>query len=107
MRPAPAWLGDLLKSDIRHPKSSLVDVINRFEFPDGARLLRNAFPMAARLARLKGWGAGKEVRRGDPARSRRLFRVEADALGVLSDSPRSLVAVSGRYLAGGLRSGDE
>lgn len=31
----------------------LVDVINHFEFPDGERLLRNALPMAAKLARLK------------------------------------------------------
>jgi nicotinamidase-related amidase len=31
----------------------LVDVINHFEFPDGARLLRNALPMAPKLARLK------------------------------------------------------
>src|SRR3977135_4047478 len=31
----------------------LIDVINHFEFPDGARLLRNALPVAPRLARLK------------------------------------------------------
>jgi nicotinamidase-related amidase len=31
----------------------LVDVINTFEFPDGARLLRNALPIAPRVARLK------------------------------------------------------
>jgi nicotinamidase-related amidase len=31
----------------------LVDVINHFEFPDGARLLRNALPIAPKLARLK------------------------------------------------------
>ena len=31
----------------------LVDVINHFEFPDGTRLLRNALPMAPKLARLK------------------------------------------------------
>ena len=31
----------------------LVDVINHFEFPDGARLLKNAFPIAPKLARLK------------------------------------------------------
>jgi len=31
----------------------LIDVINDFDFPDGARLLRNALPIAPRLARLK------------------------------------------------------
>ena len=31
----------------------LVDVINHFEFPDGARLLKNALPIAPKLARLK------------------------------------------------------
>ena len=31
----------------------LIDVINHFEFPDGDRLLKQALPMAARLARLK------------------------------------------------------
>jgi nicotinamidase-related amidase len=31
----------------------LIDVINHFEFPDGDRLLRNALPIAPRLARLK------------------------------------------------------
>jgi nicotinamidase-related amidase len=31
----------------------LIDVINHFEFPDGDRILRQALPMAARLARLK------------------------------------------------------
>ena len=31
----------------------LVDVINDFEFPDGARLLRNAVPIAPKMARLK------------------------------------------------------
>ena len=31
----------------------LVDVINHFEFPDGTRLLKNALPIASRLARLK------------------------------------------------------
>jgi nicotinamidase-related amidase len=31
----------------------LIDVINHFEFPDGKKLLRNALPIAARVARLK------------------------------------------------------
>jgi nicotinamidase-related amidase len=31
----------------------LIDVINQFEFPNGDEILRNALPMAARLARLK------------------------------------------------------
>jgi len=31
----------------------LIDVINHFEFPDGDKLLKQALPMAARLARLK------------------------------------------------------
>jgi nicotinamidase-related amidase len=31
----------------------LVDVINHFDFPDAPRLLKNALPMAPRLARLK------------------------------------------------------
>jgi nicotinamidase-related amidase len=31
----------------------LVDVVNHFEFPDGDRLLRNALPLVAPLARLK------------------------------------------------------
>jgi nicotinamidase-related amidase len=31
----------------------LIDVINHFEFPDGDALLKNALPMAARLAKLK------------------------------------------------------
>jgi nicotinamidase-related amidase len=31
----------------------LVDVINHFEFPDGQRILRQALPIAPRLARLK------------------------------------------------------
>jgi nicotinamidase-related amidase len=31
----------------------LIDVINHFEFPDGQRLLRNALPIAPRLAHLK------------------------------------------------------
>jgi nicotinamidase-related amidase len=31
----------------------LIDVINHFEFPDGEKVLRQALPMAPRLARLK------------------------------------------------------
>jgi nicotinamidase-related amidase len=31
----------------------LIDVINHFEFPDGDKILKNALPMAARLAKLK------------------------------------------------------
>src|ERR1700694_1756411 len=31
----------------------LIDVINDFDFPDGARLLRNALPIVPRVARLK------------------------------------------------------
>jgi nicotinamidase-related amidase len=31
----------------------LIDVVNHFEFPDGKRILRNALPIAPRLARLK------------------------------------------------------
>ena len=31
----------------------LVDVINHFEFPDGERVLRQAMPIAPRIARLK------------------------------------------------------
>ena len=31
----------------------LIDVINQFEFPDGTRLLRQALPVASRLARIK------------------------------------------------------
>ena len=31
----------------------LIDVINQFEFPDGTRLLRQALPVASRLARMK------------------------------------------------------
>ena len=43
-------------SKVRHKSEValiLVDVINHFEFPDGAQLLRNALPIAPRLARLK------------------------------------------------------
>jgi hypothetical protein len=32
---------------------SHIDVINHFEFPDGERVLRQALPIASRLARLK------------------------------------------------------
>jgi hypothetical protein len=32
----------------------LIDVINDLEFPEGARLLRLALPMAKRIVRLKG-----------------------------------------------------
>jgi hypothetical protein len=31
----------------------LIDVINRFDFPDGERLLKEALPIAPRLAKLK------------------------------------------------------
>jgi nicotinamidase-related amidase len=31
----------------------LIDVINHFEFPDGEKVLRQAMPIAPRLARLK------------------------------------------------------
>jgi nicotinamidase-related amidase len=31
----------------------LIDVVNHFEFPDGKRVLRNALPIAPRLAQLK------------------------------------------------------
>jgi nicotinamidase-related amidase len=42
--------------NVKHTASAaliLVDVINHFEFPDGDRLLENALPIAAALARLK------------------------------------------------------
>jgi len=42
--------------NVKHKSAAaliLVDVINHFEFPDGARLLKNAFLIAPRLARLK------------------------------------------------------
>ena len=42
--------------NVRHKSSValvLIDVINHFEFPDGDTLLRNALPMAKKLARLK------------------------------------------------------
>jgi hypothetical protein len=31
----------------------LVDVVNHFEFPDGDKILKNALPIATRLASLK------------------------------------------------------
>ncbi len=41
----------------KHRKSSaaliLIDVINRFDFPDSDRILKNAMPIAAKLQRLK------------------------------------------------------
>ena len=43
-------------NNTRHTSSValvLIDVINHFEFPDGDKLLKQALPMAARLARLK------------------------------------------------------
>ena len=43
-------------NNVRHTSQValvLIDVINHFEFPDGDRLLKQALPMAARLARLK------------------------------------------------------
>ena len=43
-------------NNTRHTSSValvLIDVINHFEFPDGYKLLKQALPMAARLARLK------------------------------------------------------
>lgn len=45
----PTW-------NVRHKSSKalmLIDVVNHFEFPDGKRILRNALPLAPRLARLK------------------------------------------------------
>ncbi|MDP9171933.1 MAG: cysteine hydrolase [Acidobacteriota bacterium] len=46
----------MTKSNTRHRSAValvLVDVISDFDFPDGARLLRNAMPMAPKLARVK------------------------------------------------------
>jgi nicotinamidase-related amidase len=46
----------LKHTDTRHKSSValiLIDVINHFEFPDGDALLKNALPIAPRLARLK------------------------------------------------------
>jgi nicotinamidase-related amidase len=43
-------------SGTRHKSSValvLIDVINQFEFPDGDKILKNALPMADRLAKLK------------------------------------------------------
>jgi nicotinamidase-related amidase len=43
-------------TETRHKSSValiLIDVINHFEFPDGDRILKNAMPIAAKLARLK------------------------------------------------------
>jgi nicotinamidase-related amidase len=43
-------------SNVRHKSPQallLIDVVNHFEFPDGGRILRNALPIAPRLARLK------------------------------------------------------
>ena len=43
-------------NNTRHKSSValiLIDVINHFEFPDGEKVLNNARPMAARLAKLK------------------------------------------------------
>jgi len=31
----------------------LIDLLNHFEFPDGAALLKNALPVAGNIARLK------------------------------------------------------
>jgi nicotinamidase-related amidase len=45
-----------MTSNTRHKSSAaliLIDVINHFEFPDGQRILRQALPIAPRLARLK------------------------------------------------------
>ena len=46
----------MTSSNTRHKSTAaliLIDVINDFDFPDGARLLRNALPIAPKLARLK------------------------------------------------------
>jgi len=43
-------------NSIRHKSSvalMLIDVINRFDFPDGDQILKNARPIAGRLAKLK------------------------------------------------------
>jgi nicotinamidase-related amidase len=46
-----------MPKQIAHKRASqallLVDVINHFEFPDGDKILKNALPLAPRLARLK------------------------------------------------------
>lgn len=46
----------MTSGNIRHQSPAaliLIDVINDFDFPDGDKLLRNALPMAPKLARLK------------------------------------------------------
>ena len=46
----------MTSGNICHQSSAaliLIDVINDFDFPDGDKLLRNALPMAPKLARLK------------------------------------------------------
>jgi nicotinamidase-related amidase len=49
-----------MQRQTEHKKSSqvllLVDVVNHFEFPDGDKILKNALPLAPRLARLKERG---------------------------------------------------
>jgi nicotinamidase-related amidase len=45
-----------VNDNTRHKSSValiLIDVINHFEFPDGAEILKNALPIAGRLAKLK------------------------------------------------------
>ena len=46
-----------MQKQTAHKKSSqallLVDVVNHFEFPDGDKILKNALPLASRLAKLK------------------------------------------------------
>ena len=48
---------EMLENNSTHRQSSLalilVDVISHFEVPDGDQILKNALPIAARLARLK------------------------------------------------------
>src|SRR2546423_6973161 len=49
---------------VRHKSAAaliLVDVINHFDFPDSQRLLKNALPIAARLARLKERARGSGI----------------------------------------------
>jgi hypothetical protein len=46
----------MTRSDTRHKSAValiLIDVINDFDFPDGARFLRNALPVAPKMVRLK------------------------------------------------------
>ena len=49
-----------MKPESKAPPSKaallLIDVINHFEFPDGERILRQAMPIAPRIARLKARG---------------------------------------------------